>query len=365
MIPIIDSHLDLAINAIAFDRDLSEALSDLNSREKHMTDHPARGNAVVTLPEMRRGGVVLTLGSLLARNSRGGRPGSGFGRVDIDFTSPLLAFSAASGQLAYYQQLERSGEITLIRNQKALNDHWARATGNSRDYTNTPVGLVLSMEGSDPIMTPFQAKYWWDAGLRVTSLVHYGQGTYAAGTGISGPVTGPGIELLKAFGDLGMILDVSHLSDLAFDQALDLFSGPVLASHNNCRALVSGSRQLTDAQIKRLAERGGIIGVAFDAWMLDSNWIRGKSKPDKLTVENVVDHIDHICSLTGSAAHAGIGSDLDGGFGTEQAPRDVKSIADLQKVGFLLESRGYTGADIDAILHGNWLAFLRHNLPAQ
>ena len=140
-----------------------------------------------------------------------------------------------------------------------------------------------------------------------------------------------------------MILDVTHLSDQCFDEALDIYGGPVLASHHNCRALVPDQRQLTDDQIKRLIGRGAVIGAALDAWMLVPGWVRGKTTPEEagVTLETMVDHIDRVCQLAGNARHAAIGTDLDGGFGREQSPLDLDTIADLQQVPDLLRQRGY------------------------
>jgi membrane dipeptidase len=146
-------------------------------------------------------------------------------------------------------------------------------------------------------------------------------------------------------------------------QAMDLFAGPVLAIHHNCRALVPADRQLADEQIKQLIQRDAVIGVALDAWMLYAGWIRGQTKPEVVSLEAVADHIDHVCQLAGNTRHSAIGSDLDGGFGTEQTPRDLNTIADLQKLAPILSRRGYTGADIDAIFHGNWLRFFSEALP--
>ena len=158
-----------------------------------------------------------------------------------------------------------------------------------------------------------------------------------------------------------MILDVTHLSDQCFDEALEIYGGPVLASHHNCRALVPNQRQLTDDQVKRLVARGAVIGTALDAWMLHPGWVRGESKPEELGVklEAMVDHIDRVCQLAGNNRHAAIGTDLDGGFGLEQSPCDLDTIADLQKFPDLLRKRGYKEDDVRAILHGNWVRFFR------
>lgn len=152
-----------------------------------------------------------------------------------------------------------------------------------------------------------------------------------------------------------MILDATHLSDESFWKALGLFQGPVLASHNNCRALVPGNRQFTDEQIRELIRRDSVIGAAFDSWMLYPNWVLGSSSSTAVSLESVADHIDHICQLAGNARHVGIGSDLDGGYGREQSPHDLDTIADLQALPAILRRRGYSESDIEGIMYGNWL----------
>jgi membrane dipeptidase len=170
-----------------------------------------------------------------------------------------------------------------------------------------------------------------------------------------------GLSLLKEMERLNIILDVTHLCDDAFWQAVDYFDGYIWASHNNCRTLVNHNRQFSDEQIKALIERDAVIGVALDAWMLVPNWIRSHSLPVDMNcnLEKVVDNIDHICDLAGNVNHVAIGSDLDGAFGKEQCPFDLETIADLQKIPSLLKERGYTLANIEQIMHGNWLRFLR------
>ena len=142
-----------------------------------------------------------------------------------------------------------------------------------------------------------------------------------------------------------------------------MYSGPVMASHNNCRALVPGVRQFTDEQIKRIAERDGVIGVSFDAWMLAKGWVRGKSDTKDLPLTAVADHIDHICQLTGSLNHVALGTDIDGGFGNEQTPREINRFTDVQSLASELTGRNYSSVDIDRIFHGNWLKFFGRHLP--
>ena len=96
--------------------------------------------------------------------------------------------------------------------------------------------------------------------------------------------------------------------------------------------------------------------------MIVPNWVRGASTPERdgVTLERVVDHIDHICQLAGNAQHCGIGSDLDGAFGTEQCPADVDTIADLATLPGVLAARGYAREDVEQIAHGNFVRFLRN-----
>ena len=168
------------------------------------------------------------------------------------------------------------------------------------------------------------------------------------------------LHLLHEMERLGIILDLTHLSDEAFWEALDIFSGTVIASHNNCRTLVPHQRQFDDKQIHAIIDRDGVIGAAFDNWMIRPGWVRGSKENERVVIEHVVDHIDHICQLAGNAKHAAIGSDLDGGFGREQSPSDLDTIADLQKLVDILTGRGYSMEDVSLIMHGNWLRLLRN-----
>jgi membrane dipeptidase len=355
-----DGHLDLGWNALSWDRDLTLELDALNLADRGLTDHPSRGRATTSLPEMRRGNVALCQATLLARARSGARLHTGQYRWSLDYPSQDIASAAACGQYFYYKLLEHRGLMRMIRTAADLDAHcesWAGAPATA------PIGYILAMEGADPIVEVGQAAAWWEWGLRSVNLVHYGKSRYAVGTGDDGPLSPDGGALLAEFEKLGMILDATHLSDTSFFEALDRFSGPVLASHNNCRALVPDGRQFSDRQIRMLIEREAVIGVALDAWMLTPGWIRGQSSRDQIGLEAVVDHIDHICQLAGNSLHAAIGSDLDGGFGTEQSPLGLDRISDLQKLDGILQQRGYSNEAIDGIFHGNWLRFFRRSLP--
>jgi membrane dipeptidase len=220
---------------------------------------------------------------------------------------------------------------------------------------------VLSLEGADSIVTLAHLERAYRNGLRAVGPAHYGPGVYAQGTTASGGIGAPGRELLREMERLGIILDVTHLCDDSFREALDCFRGHVWASHSNCRSLVPNERQFSDDQIRELIARDAVVGVAFDAWMLVPGWVRGTSTPEDagVTLDAVSQHIDHICQLAGNARHVGIGSDLDGAFGREQCPSDVRTIADLSRLPALLASKGYSDSDVELVAHGNFIRFLR------
>jgi membrane dipeptidase len=274
--------------------------------------------------------------------------------------SPQQAWAHTQGQLAWYQAMEEQGELKQIRNWQELEVHLAHWNAGE-DKTQKAIGFILSLEGADSIVNLDYLEKAYGYGLRALGPGHYGPGRYAFGTDASAPLSQQGKDLLRKMDELGIILDATHLCDLAFWDALDLFQGPVWASHNNCRALVDHNRQFSDEMIKALIARGAVIGGVFDAWMLSPGWIRGKSTPKErnVTLATVLDHLDHICQLAGNADHIGIGSDLDGAFGKEQCPADLDSIADLQKIPTLLQQRGYSPVDIEKVMHGNWLRFLK------
>jgi membrane dipeptidase len=343
---LVDAHLDLAMNALEWDRNLDLSVDEIRQAEQGMTQ-PGRARGTTTLPEMRSGEIFLSVVTVISRTARPGGLSTGAASQEI-------SCAKSRGQLAYYRVLESQNKVRIITEAKQLAPHlkeWQQKP------TSAPLGFILSMEGADPIVWPEQVHEWYELGLRQVSLSHYGVSAYAHGTGTEGGLTEQGAVLLREMDKAGMALDLTHLADIAFWEALEHFDGPVLASHNNCRALVPNQRQFTDEQIKAVIERDGVIGAALDAWMLYPNWQRGKTDPSVLPLSSVADHIDHVCQLAGNCQHAAIGSDLDGGYGTEQTPHDLNTIADLQKLDQLLADKGYSPQDIEAIFYGNWLRF--------
>jgi membrane dipeptidase len=341
------------MNALEWNRDITRPLEEINAREQGLTDKPDRGNGTVSLPELRKGNVGLVVATQIARYVAPDNPLPGW-------HSPQQAWAHTQGQLAWYQAMEEQGELKQIRNLQELEAHLAY-WNQGGDKSQKAIGFILSLEGADSLVTLDYLEKAYGYGLRALGPGHYGPGRYAFGTDASAPLSQQGKDLLCKMDELGIILDATHLCDLAFWDALDLFQGPVWASHNNCRALVDHNRQFSDDMIKALIARGAVIGGVFDAWMLSPGWIRGTSTPKErnVTLATLLDHMDHICQLAGNADHIGIGSDLDGAFGKEQCPADLDSIADLQKIPTLLQQRGYSPQDIEKVMHGNWLRFLK------
>ena len=349
----IDAHLDLSMNAMEWNRDLTRPVAEINAREQGMTDKPDRGNATVSLPELRKGNVGLVVATQIARFVEPDNPLLGW-------HSPQQAWAHTQGQLAWYSAMEKQGELKQIRNWQELQAHLAYWNAGE-DKSQKAIGYILSLEGADSIVSLDYLETAYENGLRALGPAHYGPGRYAFGTDASLPLSQQGKDLLRKMEELGIILDATHLCDLAFWDALDHFQGPVWASHNNCRALVDHNRQFSDEMIKALIARGAVIGGVFDAWMLSPGWIRGESTPKErnVTLATLLDHLDHICQLAGNANHIGIGSDMDGAFGKEQCPLDLETIADLQKIPGLLRARGYSEEDVQKVMHGNWLRFLK------
>ncbi|HEY8661854.1 MAG TPA: membrane dipeptidase [Hanamia sp.] len=351
---IVDAHLDIAMNAIEWNRDLSRPLAEIRQREMFMKDKPDRGKGTVCLPELRKGRVGLVVATQLARYTP---PGSAL----PGWNSPQQAWAMTQAQLCWYREMEKLGEMAQITNLQQLDAHLALWDDISVNDDTKPIGYVLSLEGADSLVNIDYLHTAYEYGLRALGLSHFGPGRYAPGTKMEGPLTDMGIELLKEMNSLNMILDVTHLTDEGFYQALDLYQGHIWTSHNNVREIVPNQRQLNDEQIKLLIERGAVIGGMLDCWAMDIRFIDTVSDPWQLNIrlENLVDHWDHICQIAGNSLHIAIGSDLDGIFGTEQAPWDMNSIADLQKYQNILLKRGYSDKDIENIFSQNWLRFIR------
>jgi membrane dipeptidase len=351
----LDAHLDLALNALEWNRDLTRPIAEIRAAEAGWRDKPGREQGTVCLPEMRRGRVGLAVATQIGRVTH-----KICGDSIAVWHSPAQAWAMTQAQWAWYRALEEAGEIKIIISRAELERHAALW----RSGETSVIGCVLSLEGADSLITLGHLQRAHAAGLRAIGLAHYGPGRYAQGTNALGGLPPEGRQLLKEIERLGMILDLTHLSDACFWEALASFSGTVWASHHNCRALVPHQRQLADDQIRALIERDAVLGVVLDAWMLVPGWVRGETTPQGrgLRLAQAVEHIDHVCQIAGNARHIGLGSDLDGGFGKEQTPCDLDTIADVRGLLDLLRERGWKTEDLARFAHGNFLRVLSRAL---
>lgn len=359
---IIDAHEDIAYNVLMFGRDYTRAAEETR-RIEHETNSPAvqhNGNSLLGWPDYQRGRVAIVFSTLFVTPRRV-REGDWDTQSYADFNEAHRLYSA---QLDVYHRLtdEVPDKFRLIVNKTDLETVIAPWLGP--DTGLHPVGLVPLMEGAEGVRTPSELEEWWERGVRIIGLAWAGT-RYCGGTREPGPLTDDGRALLKVMADFNFTLDLSHMDELSARQALDLYPGPIIASHANAAAIVrgySGNRLLSDEIIRRLVERDGIIGIVPFNRFLDFEWKRGDRR-EAVTLNHVAAQVDHICQLAGNARHVGIGSDYDGGFGVEAAPAEVDTIADLQKLGAILTAKGYNDGDVAAVLGENWLRHLRSHLP--
>jgi membrane dipeptidase len=258
--------------------------------------------------------------------------------------------------------------VCLVRTRGDVRALQAHHTANIDSETGRAprLGIVMLMENADPIRTPDEVFWWRAEGLRIVGPAW--QATrYCGGTGQPGPLTPAGRVLIQELARAGLILDTSHMAEESFWQALDLFDGTVIASHSNCRAHAPASnadRHLSDDMIRALVERDGVIGMVLYNAFLTPDYKKGQPK-EQTGLDAVLRHIDHVCQIAGSARHVAIGSDLDGGFGSESIPRELDSAADMPRIGAALRSVGYSSHDVDAIMGENWLQILKRGLPEE
>ncbi len=344
---IVDAHLDLAYNALAHGRDLSLPLEQL--RRVEGVKSSARGRVTVTFPALQAGGIGLVFGTIFAS------PARGYKMDDMSETAVYHnadeAYTQGMAQLDYYYRMvETHDNLHLVTSITEL----------EYAITHQKTGIVVLMEGADPIRTPDELAEWHDRGLRIVGLAwddtRYAHGAWQNG---NGGLRGDGRALLEQMAAHKTILDLTHMSEKGTLQALDSYDGMIIASHSNSRALLGNEeRHLSDLQIQRIGERGGVIGTVLYNRFLSPTYSKGDPKLT-VTLDHVFAHIDHICQLMGSAAHVGIGTDFDGGFGAESIPAELDSAVDLHKIGLKLGERGYSETDIANIMGGNWVNLLR------
>jgi len=361
---IIDSHQDIAFNVLAYGRDYTRSAYETRRLESNTLIPDQNGDCTVGWPEYQRGQVAAIFATLFATPARKKEPFDTVYYLDSESAHRIYR-----DQIIVYRKLvdAHPDKFRFVASTKELDSvigEWSKPVQNDEGH---PVGLIYLMEGADGIRSPHELSEWYDMGLRIIGLAWAGT-RYCGGTAEPGALTPEGRQLISAMADYNFILDLSHMDEAAAYESLDRYEGPVIATHSNCAALMKGAdtnRHLPDRVIEGLIERDGVIGAIPLNSFLKVGWLRKSgSRKDEVKLDALIAHIDHVCQIAGDSLHAGIGSDFDGGFGVQSTPLELDTIADLQKIAGGLMSRGYSEADTENILGGNWLRFLRRNLPA-
>lgn len=364
---IVDAHEDLAWNMLTFGRDYLHSAVETRRRERETQVPALNGDAMLGWPDYQAGGVGLVFATLFASPMR---------RCTGDWDKLCYEDGRGAGKL-YRDQIDLYNRLTddhpdkfrLVHNASDL-DGVLRAWESSPVIDETggvqrgnPVGLVLLMEGADAVSDPGELDEWWECGLRLIGPAWVGT-RYSGGTLEPGPLTGPGRALLERMGELGFGLDLSHMDEAAVFQALDDYRGVLFATHSNAQALLKGdesNRHLSDAVIRGILEREGVIGINFYNAYLKPGWSRSRGR-EEVTIEHLAAQIDYICQMAGDARHVGLGSDFDGGLGLQSVPAGIDTVADLKKLAPHLAQKGYSDQDCAAISGGNWITILRRIL---
>jgi membrane dipeptidase len=345
MTPIVDGHLDLAFSVTDHGRDFEADISAIRALEPEPGE---RGHATVSLPELRRAGVAVAFATLYASPAElWTKPGE----VNPGgYSTPQEAEAQALRQLEVYEGWAAKDLVRIINSAGDLEHHLSLWREDLKP------GLVVLMEGADPIVSPQDLETWYARGVRIIGT-SWGKTRYAGGTESSGGLTQLGRELVQGMVGLGIPLDASHQSWEAFWDSLDLGVQRIIATHSNPFALrPTTNRHLTDAMIREIGARDGMVGVVLLNSFLEPRWTR-EDRRVPVTLERVKLHFEHIAALIGWD-RVGIGSDLDGGFGSLETP-GLETIADLRRIGEIVPEQAR-----DGVLGGNWLEWLRRNLPA-
>jgi membrane dipeptidase len=264
------------------------------------------------------------------------------GRRSFVPEAPLIAMQMVD---KFYSEIEANPEILAVTTSEEIID--AKKEGK--------VCGLLSMEGAEPLMGDLAAlRIFYRLGVRMLSFAWNFRTPFADGLGAKraeSKLPELGLQALKEMDRLGVIFDVSHLADSVFWDVNDMMKGAFIASHSNSRFVCDHPRNLTDDMINALADHGGVMGMNFATGFV-------KKEKDEVTVEDLVDHIDHIVELVGSD-HVGLGSDYDG---IRKAPEGIDDVSQLTNLTRVLVKREYSDDDILKILGGNHLRIFKEIL---
>jgi len=357
---LVDAHQDIAWNYFNNGRDFLQ--SAWTKRQREVIDPvfvQRYGRCMSGLPEAILGRVAVICGTIFTAPAWGKM----FPDEKVLYETPDEACHQGLRQLDYYERLATDSErIRLILTGRDLDEVLA-TWDDGTELADHRLGLIVLMEGADPILSPEHVEEWHARGLRVIGPA-WTATRYSGGTKAPGPLTDLGRALLDVMAGLRMVLDLSHMAPEAAREALDRYDGPLFAGHANPLRFRPDrpDRNLSDVIIRGIAEHDGAVGILPYNLFLVEGWRPGDRR-DAAQMDAVIAAIDHVCQVTGSARHVGIGSDFDGGFGSESVPVGFETVADLREIGPALRARGYQPDDVQAILSGNMLRVLRAGLP--
>ncbi len=318
---IVDAHEDIAYHLSYFNRDFVNPSIP----------------CMITLPWLKQGNVRLVFNTIF---------------VPAEF-KPHKTLDIALHQLSIYDRIydEHNDDIFQVKN---IGDLF-RLQKDSR------IGFLTLMEGADPIQEPEKLNDFYEKGVRIIGLTWNDQNQYASGNNTDSGLTKQGIELIKRMNDLRITLDLSHLNEKCFWEAIELCETIPIASHSNARSLTNHPRNLKDDQLRAISERGGVIGlVLYNHFLKTSGENPTRGEENQATLEDIFAHADCIINLCGED-HVGIGSDLDGAD-INDFPQDIHTIADLPKIGEFFLKKGYSEERVRKIMGGNFLRVLKKNL---
>ncbi len=357
---IIDAHEDLAWNMLTFGRDYTLSAAETRKRETGTLTRQVNEDTLLGWPDYQQGKVAVIFSTLFAAPERyklGEWDRQCYGSDDeahMRYSMQLDAYDRLVDEHpALFQKIETRAGL------QAILAHWQRM-----DIEEHPVGLLVLMEGAEGVREPAELEDWYRRGVRIIGPAWVGT-RFSGGTHEPGGLTTEGYALLERMAEFHLTLDISHMDEKAALQALDSYTGAVVASHANALALLNGTdsnRHLTDRVLEGLLERDGVIGIVPANGFLRPDWHETGGRL-AVTLEHYVAQMDYVCQMAGDARHVGIGTDFDGGFGLQSVPIGIDTISDIRKIIPILEQKGYTEADTAAILGNNWLAHLQNTLP--
>lgn len=358
---IVDAHQDLAFNMLSFERDYTRTVAETRQIETKNQTPEYNGDTMIGWDAYQAGRVGIVFSTLFAAPIR-----RKMGDWDsVVYETPEQAHTLYRQQIDAYHRLVEThpDKFTLIQTKPDLSEVLA-AWENAAEDQEPPVGLAILMEAAEGIRQPTELELWWNLGVRLIGPAWAGT-RFCGGTREPGPLTKEGYALLDGMADHGFVLDISHMDEKAVLQSLDHYPGQIIASHANPQGMLTGlesNRFLPDRVIEGLIERDAVIGIVLYNKFLHPEWKKGANRKI-VPLELIVDHIDYICQIAGDAKHIGIGSDADGGFGLQDSPHGIDSIADIQKLSPILSNRGYSDEDIISIFSKNWITILEGVLP--